>query len=99
MISVIIPAHNESSVIARTLEAMTVGADLREIDVIVVCNGCSDDTAAVARRFAPRIRVIETAVASKSNAMNLGDQAAYGFPRIYVDADVVLTVEAIRTLA
>jgi glycosyltransferase involved in cell wall biosynthesis len=99
MISVIIPAHNEGSVIARTLEAMTVGADPRELDVIVVCNGCSDDTAAVARRFAPRVRVVETDVASKPHAMNLGDQAAYGFPRIYVDADIVLTVEAIRTLA
>ncbi len=99
MISVIIPAHNESSVIARTLTAMIDGADARELDVIVVCNGCSDDTAAVARRFAPRIRVIETDVASKPHAMNLGDQAAYGFPRIYADADVVLTVEAIRTLA
>jgi glycosyltransferase involved in cell wall biosynthesis len=99
MISVIIPAHNESSVIARTLQAMTAGAEPRELDVIVVCNGCSDDTADVARRFAPRVRVIETHIASKPHAMNLGDQAAYGFPRIYADADVVISVEAIRTLA
>lgn len=98
MISVIIPAHNESLVIARTLKAMTDGADSGELDIIVVCNGCSDDTAAVARRFAPRVRVIATEIASKTHAMNLGDQAAYGFPRIYVDADVVITVEAIRTL-
>ena len=36
MISIIIPAHNESSVIARTLKAITDGADPRELDVIVV---------------------------------------------------------------
>jgi glycosyltransferase involved in cell wall biosynthesis len=99
MISVIIPAHNEGSVIARTLKAMTEGAGPRELDVIVVCNGCTDDTAAVARRFGPPVRVIETKTASKPHALNLGDQAACGFPRIYSDADVVLTVDAIRTLA
>jgi glycosyltransferase involved in cell wall biosynthesis len=99
MISVIIPAHNESSVIARTLEAMTVAAGPRELDVIVVCNGCTDNTADVARRFGPPVRVIETEVASKTHALNLGDEAARAFPRIYADADVVITIETIRGLA
>src|ERR1700677_4126612 len=99
MISVIIPAHNESSVIARTLRAMTEGAAPRELEVIVVCNGCDDDTAAVARGFSPSVRVIETKIASKAQALNLGDQAACGFPRVYSDADVVITIDAIRILA
>jgi glycosyltransferase involved in cell wall biosynthesis len=99
MISVIIPAHDEGTVIARTLKAMTDGAAPGELDVIVVCNGCTDDTAAVARRFGPPVRVIETDTASKAYALNLGDRAACGFPRIYADADVVLTLEAVRTLA
>jgi hypothetical protein len=99
MISVIIPAHNESSVLARTLKAMTNGAEPDELNVIVVCNGCIDDTAAVARRFRPPVRVLETEVASKTHALNLGDEAAQGFPRIYADADVVVTVETIRSLA
>jgi len=99
MISVIIPAHNESSVIARTLQAMTSSAEPNELDVIVVCNGCTDDTAAVAGRFSPAVRVIETNVASKTHALNLGDEAAQGFPRIYADADVVITMKTIRTLA
>jgi len=99
MISVIIPAHNENSVIARTLRAITDGAAPGELEVIVVCNGCTDDTAAVARRFTPSVHVIETDVASKTHALNLGDEAAQCFPRVYVDADVVITVEAIRILA
>lgn len=99
MISVIIPAHNESSVIARTLTALIEGAEPGELDVIVVCNGCTDDTASVARRFAPPVRVIATDIASKTHALNLGDEAARGFPRIYADADVVITVETIRALA
>jgi hypothetical protein len=64
----------------------------------VVCNGCSDNTAEVARRFAPAVRVLETDVPSKTNALNLGDASARSFPRIYVDADVVISLEAIRAL-
>lgn len=99
MISVIIPAHNEASVIARTLKAMSEGAEPGELEVIVVCNACTDDTASVARRFAPLVRVIETDIPGKTNALNLGDEAAQGFPRIYADADVIVTVKTIRTLA
>ena len=99
MISIIIPAHNEAAVIARTLAAITRGAANGEIDVIVACNGCTDRTASIARDFGPPVRVIETDVASKSLALNLGDQAASTFPRIYVDADVVIAIDAIRALA
>lgn len=98
MISVIIPAHNESSVISRTLKAMTDGAEPRELDVIVVCNGCTDDTTEVARRFVPSVRVIESETSGKTHALNLGDEAAQAFPRIYADADVVITIDAIRAL-
>jgi hypothetical protein len=98
MISIIIPAHNESSVIARTLKAILEGAEKDELDVIVVCNGCTDDTASVAGGFGERVRVIETSVAGKARALNLGDQAALGFPRIYADADVVINVPTIRML-
>jgi glycosyltransferase involved in cell wall biosynthesis len=99
MISIIIPAHNESSVIARTLRAITAGAAPGELDVIVVCNGCSDDTAEVARRFGSPVRVLETSIPGKTHALNLGDEAAQGFPRIYADADVVISTEAVRSLA
>jgi glycosyltransferase involved in cell wall biosynthesis len=98
-ISVIVPAHNEAAVIVRTLRAITDGAEANELEVIVVCNGCTDDTAAVARSFGAPVRVIETEVASKTHALNLGDKEARHFPRIYVDADVVLRIDAIRVLA
>ena len=99
MISVIIAAHNESSVIARTLRSIVTDATVGEVDVVVICNGCTDSTASVARGFGPFVRVIETETLGKAHALNLGDEVAAGFPRIYVDADVVITTEAIRTLA
>ena len=70
-----------------------------EIEILVVCNGCSDDTAKIARAFGEPVRVIETEIPSKSRALNLGDAEAKGFPRIYLDADVVITLAAIRKLA
>ena len=99
MISIVVPAHNESSVIARTLSTLVGGSGSDEIDVVVVCNGCTDDTANIARRFGPAVRVIESDVASKTHALNLGDQTSRSFPRIYADADIVITVDAIRALA
>lgn len=99
MISIVIPAHDEGLVIARTLEALTTGALPNELDVVVVCNGCTDDTASIARRFGTPVRVIETPIPNKTHALNLGDRAVRAFPRIYVDADVVVTLTTIRALA
>ncbi|MCK1712908.1 MULTISPECIES: glycosyltransferase [unclassified Bradyrhizobium] len=99
MISIVVPAHNESSVIARTLSQWVGNLASDEICVVVVCNGCTDDTANVARRFGPIVHVVESDIARKTHALNLGDQISGVFPRVYVDADIVITVEAIRALA
>jgi glycosyltransferase involved in cell wall biosynthesis len=99
MISIIIPAHNEESVIARGLRAIVTGAGPGELDVIVACNGCTDRTADIARGFGPPVRMIEIAQASKTAALNAADELATGFPRFYVDADVVLDLASIRAMA
>jgi glycosyltransferase involved in cell wall biosynthesis len=99
MTSIIIPAHNERSVIARALTELLSNAHPQEMHVTVVCNGCTDDTANIARRFGPVVRVIESEIASKSHALNLGDEGSQDFPRIYTDADIVITANDIRALA
>jgi len=99
MISIIVPAHNESSVIARTLRQWVSRPGSEELNIVVVCNGCTDETATIARRFGSTVRVIESDIASKTHALNIGDQISRGFPRIYVDADIVITLDAIRALA
>jgi len=96
--SIVIPAHNEESVLGRCLDALLGGAAPGELEVVVVCNGCADRTADVARGYGDRVRVIDTSVASKANALNLGDEAVTGFPRLYVDADVVLPLESVRAI-
>ena len=89
MISVVIPAHNEEAVIASTLRSVLEGLE-QGAEVLVVCNGCSDDTAAVAGTFGLPVRVLEIEPASKVAALNAGDEVAAGYPRIYLDADVTL---------
>lgn len=99
MISVIVPAYNEASVIELCLRSMLAGARLGDLEIIVVCNGCKDRTADLARSFGDPVRVIEAALPSKANALNLGDQAASAFPRFYVDADIIISFEALQRVA
>ena len=98
-ISIVIPAHNEATVIDRCLRSIVSSAVPGELDVVVVCNGCSDETANIARRFGAPVRVIETEVASKPHALNLGDRSANGFPRFFIDADVIVPLESVRRIA
>ena len=98
--SVVIPAHNEAPVLHRCLNALTRTMEPGEMEIIVVCNGCTDDTAEVARSFGSAVtKVVETDVASKSHALNLGDSHATCFPRIYLDADVIMPIESARRMA
>jgi glycosyltransferase involved in cell wall biosynthesis len=93
MTSVVVAAHNEAAVIERCLTSLVTPG----VQVIVAANGCTDDTAAIARRR-PGVRVIELATASKVAALNAGDVVATGYPRLYVDADVVLSPGAVEQL-
>jgi len=92
--SVIIPAHNEANVLGRCLSALLDGP--MRLEVVVVANGCSDATADVARSHG--VVVIETAMRGKVPALNLGDESAASFPRVYLDADVTLHQSDVRTL-
>lgn len=89
--SVIIPAHNEAATIGRNLRALREGTREGDLDVVVVCNGCTDRTAEVAREADPRARVIEIAQPSKVEAVRVGNAASDVFPRIHLDADIELS--------
>ncbi|WP_153454938.1 glycosyltransferase [Streptomyces smaragdinus] len=95
--SIVIPAHNEERTIGRLLDALLSGP-AHGLDIVVVCNGCTDATASVAASRDPRIRVVETPVPGKHAALRLGDEHARGFPRLYVDADVVITGAGVLAL-
>lgn len=108
MTSIVIPAHNEARVIGRLLDSLLadsgptgsggLGDSADDTDIVVVCNGCTDDTAEIAAARGPRVRVVEIPVPSKHAALRAGDDHARGFPRLYVDADVVIAGADVRAL-
>lgn len=97
--SVVIPAHDEESVIGRLLGALTSDPRSGELEVVVVANGCTDSTAAIARSFGTSVTVVEIEPASKIAALEAGDLEAGEFPRAYVDADVTVDVPTLLALA
>ncbi len=97
--SVIIPAHNEAAVIGRCLDILFAGIEPSALDVIVACNGCHDQTAAIARASGHPVRVLELTTASKAAALRAGDEVARTLPRLYLDADVLLRGPAARRVA
>lgn len=95
--AVIVPAHNEEAVIGRTLRRLLAGTAPGELHVVVVPNACADRTAEVARRAG--VTVVETGTPGKANALRVGDEhCGTLFPRVYLDADVELTADAVRAL-
>jgi glycosyltransferase involved in cell wall biosynthesis len=96
--TIVIPAHNEGLVIGRLLRRLAAENPRPDIEVIVVANGCADNTVEMARSFGPKVKVISIPQASKHLALIAGDREASSFPRIYVDADVELGLADVRAL-
>lgn len=60
MISIIVPAHNEENVISATLDVLVPGVDIGALEIIVVCNGCTDETVTIVKAYGDRVCCIET---------------------------------------
>ena len=108
-ISVILPAHQEEAGIGACLRGLCAQRLVPGVShqIVVIANGCTDATAQLARDAAPalttagwQVLVLETAIGNKIAALNMGDAAATGGMRIYLDADVVIgpgMIEALHT--
>ncbi|HWK76505.1 glycosyltransferase [Microbacterium sp.] len=94
MVSVIIAAHNEESVIERCLGALHRGGT--QLQIIVSANGCTDATAELARSL--NTKVVERSEAGKAGALNAAEEVATSFPRVYLDADILVPHGGIAAL-
>lgn len=106
-VTVILPAHNEADYLPACLAALWA-SDMAGVAprLIVVANGCTDDTAAIARAAAQQaeaagwaLEVIETETGGKLHALGLGDAACGTGVRVYLDADVIVSPGLIGALA
>lgn len=82
--SIIIPAHNEESVISKALESIKQQS-FTDYEVIVICDACSDKTAEIARNYGAK--VIEVDAHSSGAARNTGLDVAQGEWVLFCDAD------------
>ncbi len=99
--SVIIPAYNEEQRLARTLA--DYAAEFASDEVIVVLNGCQDNTPAVASAVAAahrNVRIVEIKEAvGKGGAIRAGLLVALAPTIAYTDADGSTPARELRRLA
>lgn len=98
MATIIVPAHNESSVIEGCLNSIV---NQKGIDhVIVACNGCSDNTVEIVKNKYPSTVCLDIEKPSKTNALNVAELKAkelgISYPIFYIDADTQLSPNAIE---
>ncbi|MEU8612411.1 bifunctional polysaccharide deacetylase/glycosyltransferase family 2 protein [Actinoplanes sp. NPDC048791] len=95
LVSVIVPAYNEAANIAGTVGSLLAN-DYPLLEVIVVDDGSTDDTAGIVERLAlPRVRVVRQRNAGKPAALNTGVRHARGDIFILVDGDTVFARDAV----
>lgn len=86
--SVIIPAYNAARTLPQTLASLAT-ADPAPLEVIVVDDGSTDDTARIARTYGVRVIRLERNLGA-ATAKNRGAAAAAGEILFFTDADVVV---------
>lgn len=87
-VSVVLVARNEAERIATRLENLLGGDFAGELEIVLVCDGCDDDTAELAGQAGgDRLRVIELAESrGKAHGVNVGVEAAMGEIVVFGDA-------------
>jgi cellulose synthase/poly-beta-1,6-N-acetylglucosamine synthase-like glycosyltransferase/peptidoglycan/xylan/chitin deacetylase (PgdA/CDA1 family) len=97
-VSVIVPAFNEKEGIEAAVRSLA-GGDYPAIEVVVVDDGSTDDTAALVDRMAlANVRVIRAPNGGKANALNTGIALARHDLIVTVDGDTLFESDAIRML-
>ncbi|MFD7614636.1 bifunctional polysaccharide deacetylase/glycosyltransferase family 2 protein [Streptomyces sp. NPDC059828] len=96
-VTVLVPAYNEKECIENTVRSLM--ASDHPIEVIVIDDGSSDDTAdLVDEMWLPNVRVIRQANAGKPEALNNGIRNARHDIIVMMDGDTVFEPSTVREL-
>lgn len=93
--SIIIPARNEAGYLASTLKSIE-NQNCPDYETIVVANGCSDNTAEIAAKYADKVFSLERF--GVSLARNYGALKAQGEILVFLDADTELESETLKEI-
>lgn len=104
LVSIVVPAFNRAGLIAETLQSV-FAQDYRPIEIVVVDDGSTDETAAAAEALAARapegveLRVLRKPNGGVSSARNAGLRACRGGLIALLDSDDLLEPGAISRAA
>jgi cellulose synthase/poly-beta-1,6-N-acetylglucosamine synthase-like glycosyltransferase len=97
-VSIIIPVHNEASVIdAKLQNTFDLDYPSDRFEVVVVSDGSKDRTHTIVRRF-NRVRLVTLPRRGKVHALNHGVRRASGEVLVFTDANTLLTRSSLRAL-
>lgn len=86
LVSVVIPAYNVGWCIEKAIES-ALSQTYPHLEIIVVNDGSTDNTATVLQKYRNRIRILTQSNAGLSNARNRGIRSATGEFVAFLDAD------------
>ena len=103
-VTIAVPAHNEAVVIAKTvtsLQALRHPEGRGSIEILVIDDGSTDDTATLAKQAAagdPAVRVISQTASKKAGALNSAFSEAGGEIVVVIDADTVVDAGLVEAM-
>lgn len=85
-VSVILPTFNRAHLLPEAIESV-LGQTYRDLELIVVDDGSTDETASVLSRFPKSVRTVRQARGGPSRARNFGMEQARGEFIAFIDSD------------
>lgn len=98
LVAIIVPVYNGGPGLARCLSALVAARDSARHELIVVDNGSTDGSAAIASGFGARVLHCP-GPSGPGAARNVGAAATDADILVFVDADVVVSPDAVSQLA
>jgi cellulose synthase/poly-beta-1,6-N-acetylglucosamine synthase-like glycosyltransferase/peptidoglycan/xylan/chitin deacetylase (PgdA/CDA1 family) len=98
-VSILVPAHNEAVGIERAVRSLAGSIYAGKIELIVVDDGSTDDTASIVEALdLPQVRLLRQVNAGKAAALNRALAASRHDILVTVDADTVFEPETLCAL-
>ena len=89
LLSVAIPCYNSAAYMSRCIDSLIIGGE--DVEIIVVNDGSTDDTSAIAHKYAERfpsiVKVVDKENGGHGSAVNSGLEVATGMYYKVVDSD------------
>lgn len=98
MISIIIPASNEENYLKDTIKSIK-SQDFKHYEIIVVCDGCTDNTEKIAKKLANKVILIPPPRKGSGNAKDKGAKEAKYNKLVFLDADTHPTKGTLKAIS